>query len=89
MQQHLMTPPAHFCVHGAARYAQLDSAGRGAYGTVYLAVDRLTNKAVAIKQQRVPSDAAAREMATYGLLREFPHEHVQSMSDSYVTTSYA
>ena len=89
MPQHVMTPPALAFVHGAARYAQLDPTGRGAYGTVYLAVDRLTGNAVAIKRQRIPSDAAAREMSIYRLLRAFPHEHVQSMSDSYVTTNTA
>ena len=67
MPPHVMNAPWLVRAQGSMRYTQLDPAGRGAYGTVYLALDRLTDNSVAIKRQSIPCDTASREMAIVSL----------------------
>ena len=58
--------------------------GSGSFGTVYIAVDRLTQKTVAIKKQPYGSQSARTEHAVYFVLRAFPHPNVQAMLDYYI-----
>jgi serine/threonine protein kinase len=50
--------------------------GRGTFGRVYIAIDKVTNRAVAVQRQSVPSEAASREFAAHSMLRGFPSPHI-------------
>ena len=66
------------------RYAILAKLGQGMYGKVYLALDNLTNRRVAIKKQTVGCELAAAEFATHAMLASFPCPHLMDMLDHFV-----
>ena len=63
--------PDHVCddAQKRARYKRVDEeeatgfVGKGSYGKVYIAEDTLTGDVVAVKRQKYPSTAAAKELA--------------------------
>jgi serine/threonine protein kinase len=57
--------------------------GHGSFGRVYIAIDQVTGKAVAVKRQSLPSDAAHREFSVYSMMRSMPCEHVLMMLDYF------
>ena len=61
-----------------------DTVGRGTYGRVYQAVDQLTGDVVAVKTQNKDTDSARREIATYELLRSYPHQNIARMLNRYM-----
>jgi serine/threonine protein kinase len=74
----------------AQRYQPLQAVGRGAYGTVFLAMDRDTNERVALKRltlgeghsNGVPADVI-REVA---LLRDFVHPNIVQLRDFQIVS---
>ena len=48
-----------------SRYETVGKLGRGSFGAVTVAIDRLTQQRVAVKQQPIPSEQATREMSAY------------------------
>ena len=58
--------------------------GSGGYAEVAVAVDRLTQKTVAVKVQELPSQAADRELQALLHLRHFPCAHVVGLLDYFV-----
>jgi serine/threonine protein kinase len=88
-----MIPPKHAYACGETRYKRCDEGrggriGSGSFGAVYIAVDQLTDDAVAVKRQTIPSEQATRELALYQMLRAWPHHNVQAMRDSFTTSSH-
>ena len=53
--------------------------GKGGYGTVFLAFDKLRQEQVVIKRQEADTAAAAREIASYTMLQAFPHDNLLAM----------
>ena len=87
-----MIPPQRAFTCGEKRYKRCDEGsggriGSGSFGAVYLGVDQLTDDIVAVKRQTIPSDQARRELALYQLLRAWPHQNVQAMRDTFVTSA--
>ena len=69
------------------RYMVLQTIGSGAFGDVSIAIDRMTNRRVAIKRQGTDSEACAREFAIFPALSAHPHPNDSVMLDYYVTGS--
>jgi serine/threonine protein kinase len=69
---------------GNARYRKTERIGEGTYGSVYKAVDMVTNEAVALKKIKLDSEAegvpstAIREIS---LLRELDHPNIVCLRD--------
>ena len=61
--------------------------GRGGFGRVTLAVDSLSQANVAIKEQRLPHEAAERELRVLLHLRHWPCPHVVALMDYFVAAS--
>ena len=82
-----MNPPTVAYRKPIERYTRVgDSAsvvGLGTYGSVFQAMDVLTQELVAIKTQRAESDDASREIALYAILRSFPHPNLVRMLDKF------
>ena len=72
-----------------SRYQLVGELGAGSFGQVSLAIDLMTNRRVAIKQQLVPSEEAARELSAYTIFSARPHRHVLTMLDYFVSTRAA
>ena len=74
----------------ASRYQRLDEgSGRGAiaagsFGRVYAAVDLHTKLTVAVKRQKLPSDAASKELGFYQALSQSGHPRVMRLVDHFV-----
>ena len=72
------------------RYRRLDegeglgAVSRGSFGSVYAAVDTATGQTVAVKRQKLPRDAASRELSWYKALSHSPHANVMGMLDHFV-----
>ena len=79
-------------LNGEDRYRRLDegaglgAVARGTFGNIYIAVDRSRGSTVVVKRQKMPSDVAARELAYYKALSQFPHPNVMPLLD-YFTKS--
>ena len=69
------------------RYIVLQSIGSGTFGDVSLAIDLLTNRRVAIKQQNATSDTCRREFALMGALEVHPHPNVAIMLDYFSSST--
>ena len=75
---------------GHTRYMRLDEAGglgalaRGSFGAIYIALDKTTSSTVVVKRQRVPGDAAARELAFYKALGQYLHPNVMPLLDHFI-----
>ena len=67
------------------RYEPVGRLGRGNFGQVTVAIDRLTSQRVAIKQQAIPSEEATRELSAYCIYSSHRHQHVMTMLDYFVT----
>ena len=79
--------PAAMVLSGHRRYNEVGGGQKrsGSYGNVFLAIDAVTQGAVAIKRQRIPSDTAETEFAAYCAVRRWPHPNVQRMLDHFVS----
>ena len=64
----------------------MGAVARGTFGNIYIAVDRSRGSTVVVKRQEMPSDVAARELAYYKALSQFPHPNVMPLLD-YFTKS--
>ena len=77
------------------RYPRLDegnglgAVSRGSFGSVYAAVDTTTGQTVAVKRQRLPSDAASRELSWYLALSHASHANVMGLLDHFVVCDAA
>ncbi len=72
----------------AGRYLSLGEVRvQGRCGTELLAIDRLTNRRVAVRTQHVPSEEVSREFLAFSLIGAFPHQNVSTMLDYYVGSS--
>jgi len=78
---------------GVDRYRRLDegaglgAVARGSYGNVYIAIDRDSSGTVAVKRQEMPSNAAAKELAYYKALSQYPHPNVMALLDHFTLNS--
>ena len=85
--------PAANAVAGEKRYRRLDEAGglgalaRGSYGNIYIALDKRTGSIVIVKRQKVPCDAAARELAFFKALSQYLHPNVMPLLDHFIVHS--
>ena len=74
---------------GSKRYLRLDegkgwgAVSEGSYGRVYAAVDKRSQRTVAVKRQLLPSDDAASELAFYSALSQARHPNVMSLLDHF------
>ena len=66
--------------HGASGFLS-----KGSYGKVYLAIDTISQQLVLIKKQRLPDDAAERELLTHMTLLQHPHSNIITLLNYYVT----
>ena len=72
---------------------RLDEAGglgalaRGSYGNIYIALDKRTGSIVIVKRQKVPGDAAARELAFFKALSQYLHPNVMPLLDHFIVHS--
>ena len=55
-----------------SRYQVVGELGAGSFGQVSLAIDLMTNRRVAIKQQLMPSEEAVRELSAYTTFLHVP-----------------
>ena len=61
--------------------------GQGSFGTVRLGIDSESQNAVAVKTQKLPSDCAAREVAMFNLLEQYPHPNIIKMLCHFTSTA--
>ena len=67
------------------RYIVLQTIGSGTFGDVSMAIDKLTNRRVAIKQQSTDSETCSREFAFLAALSVHPHPNVAVMLDYFTS----
>ena len=82
-------PPAAF-LSPVQRYIRLNEGSGGAvaagsFGRVYVAVDAVTNKTVAVKRQNVPNDQAVAEFLAYCTLAHFRHPNVMQLLNHFTS----
>ena len=69
------------------RYAIIGQLGSGTFGRVRTAIDRFSNRRVAVKVQRSRSEEAERELLFYSFLQLHPHGNVVGMLDYFCSIS--
>ena len=68
------------------RYRKLSFLGSGSFGTVTMALDELTNRRVALKEQSLASPGCQREFALLAALNAHPSPFVSTMLDYFTVT---
>jgi serine/threonine protein kinase len=74
----------------SSRYKIKNKLGEGSYGTVYRAIDRITNAAVALKINKISSDEEGIPASTLReicFLRTLKHENIIKLQDVILNTS--
>ena len=70
-----------------SRYIKTEKLGEGTYGIVYKAIDKVTNKIVAVKVMRLDEEdegVASTTLREVGVLKKMHHPNIVSLVDTFV-----